>query len=793
MGQIVQVLVIEDDDDVSLLYRLALEGAGHLVRTAGTGREGLRLVGEHLPDVVLLDGMLPDIDGLEVLSSLRAAADTADIPVVMASARVGSTDQRAALDRGAAAYVVKPFDPLALAQILEDVRSGTPVAGAEVDQAAVAAPGVATREPAGRAPEQRAPAQRPQPVLSELLNLASDAIVSVDHEQRIVGFNKGAEATFGYLAEEVVGKPLDLLIPDDLVASHRAHVRQFASGEAGGRLMGAQRYISARRRDGSEFPAEASITKLEIDGQPVLAAILRDASERRQTEAELRNRAEQQAAVAELGLRAIATPSVPSLLEDAVATLTRVLSVELVNLSTWDVRGEALVMAAGAGWEPGIVGTARCRTGPRTLGGVTLAADGAVLFEDIDADTRFAVEPHLRAHGVVSGLHVALRSPTRAIGLVGVYTRSRRAFTVDDVHVVQAIANVVASALQREAQERRLRAFLDAAPDATLVVDGDGRIVSANAQAEELFGRPRDELAHLSVDALVPDSVRSRHAAHRATYATERRPRPMGAGLVLAARRSDGTEVPVDIMLRPLDTEEGRFVVAAVRDVTDRRRQEAARDAFLHAVSHELRTPLTAVVGFASLVSQHYSEGLNEEGVQLVQRIRANAEKLERLLGDMLDLDRLGRGVLTAHRREVSMLTLARHAVDAVDLGNRSLRVDIDHRLRAEVDPAQVERILENLLVNAVRHTPAGSHIELRIARSTNGILLVVDDDGPGVPPDLREQIFEPFRRNAAVATTPGTGVGLSLVARFAELHGGRAWVEERPGGGASFRVVLAT
>lgn len=790
MGQIVQVLVIEDDDDVSLLYRLALEGAGHLVHTAATGREGLRLVGEHLPDVVVLDGMLPDLDGLEVLTSLRAAARTADIPVVMASARVGSSDQRAALDRGAAAYVVKPFDPLALAQILEDVRRGAPEA---TPGAAAGAGPAAVVAAEGRHRASPVPTDRTQPGLSELLNLASDAIVSVDHEQRIVGFNKGAEATFGYLAEEVMGKPLDLLIPEALVDAHRAHVRHFSDGEAGGRLMGAQRDISARRRDGTEFPAEASITKLEIDGQPVLAAILRDASARRRTEAELRNRAEQQAAVAELGLRAVATPSIPALLDDAVATLVRVLSVELVNVSTWDARAEELVMAAGAGWEPGIVGTARCRTGLRALGGVTLAAEGAVLFDDIEADTRFEVEPHLRSHGVVSGVHVALRSPARPIGLVGVYTRARRAFTVDDVHVLQAIANVVASALQREAQERRLRAFLDAAPDATLVVDGDGRIVSANAQAEELFGRPRDELTHLSVDALVPDAVRSRHAAHRATYATERRPRPMGAGLVLSARRSDGAEVPVDIMLRPLDTEEGRFVVAAIRDVTDRRRQEAARDAFLHAVSHELRTPLTAVVGFASLMAKHYSAELAEEGVQLVRRIQVNAEKLERLLGDLLDLDRLGRGVLTAHRRDVSMLTLARHAVDAVDLGSRSLRVDIDRTLRAEVDPAQVERILENLLVNAVRHTPSGSHIELRIARSTNGILLVVDDDGPGVAPELREQIFEPFRRNAAVATTPGTGVGLSLVARFAELHGGRAWVEASPGGGASFRVVLAT
>jgi signal transduction histidine kinase len=110
----------------------------------------------------------------------------------------------------------------------------------------------------------------------------------------------------------------------------------------------------------------------------------------------------------------------------------------------------------------------------------------------------------------------------------------------------------------------------------------------------------------------------------------------------------------------------------------------------------------------------------------------------------------------------------------------------------ANVDAAQVERIVENLVTNAIRYTPAGTGIWLAAESSSEGLLLSVDDAGPGISADIRESIFEPFRQgNEVIAHSPGVGIGLSLVARFAELHGGRAWVQEREGGGAAFRVFL--
>jgi signal transduction histidine kinase len=129
--------------------------------------------------------------------------------------------------------------------------------------------------------------------------------------------------------------------------------------------------------------------------------------------------------------------------------------------------------------------------------------------------------------------------------------------------------------------------------------------------------------------------------------------------------------------------------------------------------------------------------------------------------------------------------------VKEAEVGERPLEVEVEPMV-ADVDPTKVERILENLLVNAVRHTQEGTPIWLRVSGDAEGVLLVVEDAGPGVPAKDREAIFQPFRQGSdAPAHAPGTGIGLSVVAQFAELHGGRAWVEERDGGGASFRVLL--
>jgi PAS domain S-box-containing protein len=248
------------------------------------------------------------------------------------------------------------------------------------------------------------------------------------------------------------------------------------------------------------------------------------------------------------------------------------------------------------------------------------------------------------------------------------------------------------------------------------------------------------------------------------------------------------------------DVTERHRAEEALRQAFERERAAAERlralddmkNTFLAAVSHELRTPLSAILGIALTLDRDDMDVSNDEARELLHGLAGNARKLERLLSDLLDLDRLSRGIVEPRRSPTDVAELARAVAASMDVSRDHRVVVAKGSVVADVDPAQVERILENLLSNAGRHTPTGTEIRVRVDRGPGGVLLVVDDEGPGVPDALREAIFRPFEQVPGRRPhSPGVGVGLSLVARFAELHGGRAWMEARPGGGASFRVVL--
>jgi two-component system sensor histidine kinase KdpD len=216
------------------------------------------------------------------------------------------------------------------------------------------------------------------------------------------------------------------------------------------------------------------------------------------------------------------------------------------------------------------------------------------------------------------------------------------------------------------------------------------------------------------------------------------------------------------------------------------------KDTFLQAVSHDLRTPLAAILGLAITLERGDVDLSDGETKHLAGRIEHNARRLERLVTNLLDLDRLSRGILTASFEPVDVGEVVQRMVAETDPAVRGrIRVDVEPVV-VPADPPKVERIVENLLANASRHTPEGTPIHVSVAGSPEGATILVEDQGMGVPDDERERIFEEFRQGTdAPRSSPGVGIGLALVRRFAQMHHGNAWVEPRDGGGASFRVFL--
>jgi PAS domain S-box-containing protein len=228
------------------------------------------------------------------------------------------------------------------------------------------------------------------------------------------------------------------------------------------------------------------------------------------------------------------------------------------------------------------------------------------------------------------------------------------------------------------------------------------------------------------------------------------------------------------------------------RAVERLREADDMKNTFLTAVSHDLRTPLSAILGSAITLENAEEMSISEEDRrQLTRSLARKAKRLTAMVNDLLDIDRLTRGLVQPRREHMDVgAILGRTVAESDVLEERTVHVQAEP-LDAWIDESMVVRIVENLLVNATKHTPPSATIWVGARRVENGVVVLVEDDGPGVPADERERLFEPFERGEASAPSPGLGVGLSLVARFAEAHGGRAWVEDRAGGGASFRVLL--
>ncbi|HUL14538.1 MAG TPA: ATP-binding protein [Terriglobales bacterium] len=356
--------------------------------------------------------------------------------------------------------------------------------------------------------------------------------------------------------------------------------------------------------------------------------------------------------------------------------------------------------------------------------------------------------------------------------------------------------------------------ILESAPDAMLLIGEAGVIVYLNALAAELFGYRRNELLGQTVEQLVPPEARTLHRDHRRKYMAHPRRRMMETGLELYGLRKDHTRFPLEISLSPLRTSGGDLVLGAVRDRTKKQKAEAEirnlnqnlcvkveeldaanreMQEFTYTTAHDLRAPVRHIQGYAELLIESAGNGLEPSDKRNLDKIAESAKRLGMLIDDLLDFSRIGRASLHPSPVNLPLMIAEIHGVLQAKFANRKVTWKVGDLPAIIADPGMLRMVFTNLLDNALKFTQGRDEatIEIGCIVRDGDRVIFVRDNGVGFEMRYVTKLFHVFQRLHRHEEFEGTGIGLAIVRRIIERHGGRVWAEGVRDAGATFYVSL--
>lgn len=417
----------------------------------------------------------------------------------------------------------------------------------------------------------------------------------------------------------------------------------------------------------------------------------------------------------------------------------------------------------------------------------------------------------MQAEGVISAVYIPVASKKRVLGTLAVGSRKRRKFSREKIDLLMAFGSQLGMALENaqlydEVSKGKayVENLVENAGDAIISTDTEDRILTWNRGAEIIFGYGKNEAIGGNLGALL--------GAAAAKDLIEIRDKVLLAGVIrnleVRRKRKDGGIVEVSLAVSAIKDADGNVCgfLHMAKDITEKQRYERRireldrmKSEFVSNVSHELRTPLTAIKGSVDNMLDGLTGPLDEKQTRYVTRIKSNADRLARLINDLLDLSRIEAGKIDLRATNLSLVALTKEVAENLRpmAAEKLISLEVLAResdVTAWADRDKVVQVLMNLIGNAVKFTPTDGKVTVDVRRNGDEWVEVsISDTGPGVPSDEVSRIFDKFYQIARAdrQKTKGTGLGLAISKALVEMHGGRIWVESEAGKGSTFSFAL--
>lgn len=605
-----------------------------------------------------------------------------------------------------------------------------------------------------------------------LLEAAPDAMVVVNRSGNIVLLNIQAEKKFGYHRDELVGQPVKNIIPQGFAERLIADETRTAT-EALAQQIGTGIELIALRKDGSEFPIELMLSPLESAEDILVTAAIRDISVRKAAEVHLAQMESRYR-----GLLEAAPDAMVVVNQEGAIVLLNVQAEKQFGYRRDELVGQAVTNIIPEGFAERIIADGT-RSAAEAL--AQQIGTGIELIACRKDGSQFPIEIMLSPLESQEGILV-----TAAIRDISVRNAA-------ELHLAQ--------------MESRYRGLLEAAPDAMVVVNQEGAIVLLNVQAEKQFGYLRDELLGQKMTNIIPEGFAERIIADGTRSADDALAQKIGTGIELIARRKDGSEFPIEIMLSPLISPEGTLVTTAIRDISVRKDAEAhllhkveqlnrsneELGHFAYIASHDLQEPLRMVASYTQLLARRYKGRLDSDADEFIAFAVDGASRMQRLIKDLLTFSRvetMGKQPLVISSEEALNQSL-RNLRGAIEGSGAVITYGPLPTVLA--DETQLIQLFQNLVANGIKYHTTGIprvHISahLDVAKKWE---FSVKDNGMGIDSQYFEKIFGMFQRLHKREEFDGTGIGLAICKKIVERHGGVLSVQSELQHGSTFSFSL--